>query len=139
MEKSACQSPWRTIHSWKRYYVLCILILLAHNIYSMEHVSRIHQSIYITETLGHIKIHYISFITSTLHTCILHGGCVMRASCIHCIYFIEHTWHIHTDVHTTHKSLFMGIHYTYIMVYTQHICTMEDLSCIRGAAYVEQY
>ncbi len=25
------------LHSWKRYYALCILILLAHNVYSMEH------------------------------------------------------------------------------------------------------
>ncbi len=100
-------------------YVLCMLVLLTHNIYSMEHVWRIHQSVYITQTLGHVMIHYISFITFTLH--ILHGGCVMRVSRIHIIYFIEHMWHIPTDVHTTHKSLFMWIHYIYIMVYTQHM------------------
>ncbi len=72
------------LHSWKRYYALCILILLAHNVYSMEHAWRIHQSICITQTLGHMRIHYTSFITSTLH--ILHGGCVTRTSCIHSIY-----------------------------------------------------
>ncbi len=26
------------VHSWKRYYALCILILLTHNICSIEHV-----------------------------------------------------------------------------------------------------
>ncbi len=34
-------------------------------------------------------------LTSPLH--ILHGGCVTRASHIHCIYFIEHMWHMPTD------------------------------------------
>ncbi len=120
------------LHSWKWYYALCILILLAHNIYSMEHVWRIHQSVYITQTLGHMRIHCISLITSTLHK--LHGGCVTSASRIHCIYFIEHMWHIPTDVYTTHKSLFMWIHYIYTMVYTQHMhhggCVMHTWSCI---------
>ncbi len=125
-----------TLHSWKRYYALCILILLAHNIYSIEHVWRIHQSVYITQTLGHMRIHYTSFITSTLH--ILHGGCVTRASRIHCIYFIEHMWHIPTDVYTTHKSPLCG-YTTYTPWCIHSICTMEDVSCIRGAAYAEQY
>ncbi len=105
-----CHSP--EIHSWKRHYALCILILLAHNICSMEHVWRIHQSVYITQTLGHMKIHYISFITSTLH--ILHGGCLTRASRIHCIYFISRAY-----VAFTHWCT----HHTYITVYvdTLHI------------------
>ncbi len=72
------------LHSFKRYYALCILILLAHNVYSIEHAWRIHQSVYITQTLGHMRIHY----TTTLD--IRHGGCVTCASRIHCIYFIEH-------------------------------------------------
>ncbi len=33
-----CTKASNVLHSWKRYYALCILILLAHNIYSMEHV-----------------------------------------------------------------------------------------------------
>ncbi len=74
-----------TIHSWKRYYALCILILLAHNIYSIKHVWRMHQSVYIT-----------------------------------------------------HKSLICG-YTTYTPWYIHSICTMEDVSCIRGAAYAEQY
>ncbi len=45
---------------------------------------------------------------------------VSCASSIHCIYFIEHMWHIPTDVHTTHKSSYMWIHYIYIMVYTAY-------------------
>ncbi len=79
-----------------------------------------------------MRIHYISFMTSTLH--ILHGGCVTRASRMHCIYFIEHMWHIPTDVYTTHKSSFMWIHQIYTMVYTQHMHhggrVMHTWSCI---------
>ncbi len=59
------------------------LILLAHSIYSMEHVWHTHQSVYITQTLGHMRIHYISFIKSTLH--ILRGGCHVH---------VTHTLHI---------------------------------------------
>ncbi len=77
-------------------------------------------------------MHYISFITSTLH--ILHGGCITRVSRIHCIYFIEHTWHIPTDVYTTHKSPYMWIHYICTMVYTKHMHhggrVMHTWSCI---------
>ena len=125
---------WIVLHSWKRYNALCILILLAHNGCFMEDVWRIHQSVYITQTLGHIRTHYTSFITSTLH--ILYGGCVTRASHIHCIYFIEHMWHIPTDVNTTHKSCGYT---TYTPWCIHSICTMEDVSCIRGVAYAEQY
>ena len=110
--------------------------ILAHNIYSMVHVWHTHQSVYITQTLGHMRIHYISFITSTLH--ILHGGCVTHTSHIHCIYFVDHMCHISTDVpvYTTHKSLFMRIHHIYIMAYTCtcSLCTIEDVSRIWGAA-----
>ncbi len=66
-----------------------------------------------------IRIHYISFMTSTLH--ILHGGCVTHTSRIHCTYFIEHMWHIPTDVYITHKSSFTWIHYIYTMLSTQHM------------------
>ncbi len=48
-------------------------------------------------------------------------------------------WHIPTDVYTTHKSSFMWIHYIYTPWCIHSICTMEDMLCIRGAAYAEQY
>ena len=84
-----------------------------------------------------MRTHYTSFITSTLH--ILHGGCVTRVSRIHCIYFIEHMWHIPTDVYTPHINHPLCGYTTYTPWCIHSICTMEDVSCIRGAAYAEQY
>ena len=52
-----------------------------------------------------MRMHHIYSMTSTLH--IHRGGCVTRASHMHSIYIIEHTWHILLDAYTTHKSVFM--------------------------------
>ena len=40
---------------------------------------------------------------------------------MHSIYFIEHMWHTLIDAYTTHESVFMCLHYIYIMLYTQHM------------------
>ena len=66
-----------------------------------------------------MRMHHIYSMTSTLH--IHRGGCVTRASHMHSIYIIEHTWHILLDADTTHKSVFMWLQYIYTMVYTQHM------------------
>ena len=52
-----CVANWLLVWEIVWYYVLCISILLAHSIYSMERVWCIHHSVhgvYITQTLGHM-------------------------------------------------------------------------------------
>ena len=62
-----------------------------------------HLSLYITQTLEHMGIHYIFSMPFGLH---IHNiGCVTHVSHIHSIYFIEYMLHITTDVYTENKKL----------------------------------
>ncbi len=102
-----------------------------HNMYSMEHCDTHTWIIYHTNTGGTLwpwHLLYIYSMTSTLHT--HHGGCVTCVSHTHSEYFLEHMWHILTDVYTTHESVFMWIHYIHNGVYTAHAPWRTCHTCV---------